>query len=340
MPGISTCLASAVVARTSLVCSRCRPPSRRRSRRSSSRYACRRAASVFWLRMALWFLRLVCGVCVHVVVCARGCVCTWLCVHAVVCLLTSACASATVCARRQSPARRVGLVVFNGDVTIYGDCSRDPRVIAGDNLSNYDALVAAGTEYLVEQPVSVSGDALLKKVFELEETGPTALGPAVLVSVAMASRTAGGKVGVVCPRPLLLMCLCSLSPSPLRLISFSRSPPTLDPIIPFCTRFASLPISLALSVLPLSRVLVSRRVSPLEHPPPASRLVCSRSSCARTASRTSASAPWTRSLWRRRRRACLATPQRTTRCPPANSFTRVSARLLPPADWPLTSLGE
>ena len=58
------------------------------------------------------------------------------------------------CAWRQTPKRRVALVAFSGEVTIYGDCSREPKVLAGDRLKDYNFLITTATEYAVTLPVS------------------------------------------------------------------------------------------------------------------------------------------------------------------------------------------
>jgi hypothetical protein len=42
--------------------------------------------------------------------------------------------------------------------------------------------------------IAESADALVKQLFELSESGPTALGPAVVVATAMASTTTGSRV--------------------------------------------------------------------------------------------------------------------------------------------------
>ena len=40
--------------------------------------------------------------------------------------------------------RKVGVVTFNNDVTIIGDGTKDPQVITGDKLNNYDWLSENG----------------------------------------------------------------------------------------------------------------------------------------------------------------------------------------------------
>ena len=40
-----------------------------------------------------------------------------------------------------APDRKLGIVTFNHEVTIIGDGSKDPQVVAGDKLYNYDYLI-------------------------------------------------------------------------------------------------------------------------------------------------------------------------------------------------------
>lgn len=46
--------------------------------------------------------------------------------------------------------------------------------------------------------INESAEVLQKKVMGLEETGPTALGPAVATSIAMAAEGAPGSTVVIC----------------------------------------------------------------------------------------------------------------------------------------------
>lgn len=97
--------------------------------------------------------------------------------------------------------RKLGLVSFNHEVSIIGDGSEDPQVIAGDKLDNYDYLVENGTaqaKLRMKNPIGQSHKKLTQKLMGLEETGPTALGPAVLSSIALASEGAPGSQVVIC----------------------------------------------------------------------------------------------------------------------------------------------
>lgn len=48
------------------------------------------------------------------------------------------------------------------------------------------------------QPVSVTKDSLKAKLDQVEETGPTALGPGILTAVAMAAEGSAGSSVVIC----------------------------------------------------------------------------------------------------------------------------------------------
>lgn len=105
----------------------------------------------------------------------------------------------------QHPNRRVGLVAFNNDVTAHGDgvSTTTPAVLAGDLLGDFDKIVAKGRELgatMLEKSVKETREKLSDAVFKLQENGATALGPALLASVAMiagSGRAAGSRV-VIC----------------------------------------------------------------------------------------------------------------------------------------------
>lgn len=85
--------------------------------------------------------------------------------------------------------RRVGVVTFNNDVSVIGDGTKNPQTITGDKLYNYDWLVENGEKMakeMMEKTVKETSKTLQDKVMAIEETGSTALGPAVLTAVAMA----------------------------------------------------------------------------------------------------------------------------------------------------------
>ncbi len=96
---------------------------------------------------------------------------------------------------RSEPEVRVALVSFSDEVTVWGDCrsGREPVKVRGDRLLDLDYLRRAGSEAVPVDPITASRARLGETVSSLSEGGQTALGPALVVAAAMASR-AGSKV--------------------------------------------------------------------------------------------------------------------------------------------------
>jgi uncharacterized ubiquitin-like protein YukD len=99
------------------------------------------------------------------------------------------------------PDKKVGLVTFSNDVNIHGDSTQVPQVVAGDKLSDYEYLRKNGidiTDTHMKKPVGEVHEKLSNKLYELQESGPTALGPALLTAVAMATQGSAGSSVVLC----------------------------------------------------------------------------------------------------------------------------------------------
>lgn len=97
--------------------------------------------------------------------------------------------------------RKVGLVSFNDQVTVVGDGTEVPDIIGGDKLENYEFLIANGHENgqkRMTKTIKESQKHLTEKLMSFEETGPTALGPALATGVAMAAEGAQGSQVVLC----------------------------------------------------------------------------------------------------------------------------------------------
>lgn len=95
---------------------------------------------------------------------------------------------------RENPSKCVGLVSFNHEVCLMGDCSQEKVHIAGDRLYSWEQLQEIGSKFKVERPISEAQDDILEKLWDLEETGPTALGPALQLSIAIAGNKPGSRV--------------------------------------------------------------------------------------------------------------------------------------------------
>lgn len=99
------------------------------------------------------------------------------------------------------PDRKIGLVTFNNEVSIIGDGTQAPQTIAGDKLLDYDFLLQNGVQSstkLFQKSIKETKAHLQQKLINLEETGPTALGPAVITAIALAGEGQPGSTVIVC----------------------------------------------------------------------------------------------------------------------------------------------
>ena len=99
--------------------------------------------------------------------------------------------------KEQFPNRKVGLVTFNNEVVLYLDGESLPMTVAGDKLTSFDTLLDIGKKASVSKPISESYAKLSDKLWSISESGATALGPALTVSIGIASRKPGSSVIIV-----------------------------------------------------------------------------------------------------------------------------------------------
>jgi len=101
---------------------------------------------------------------------------------------------------KETPTRRAALLTFNHEITYYGDGTRtEPLVIRGDKLNNADELLREAEQEQMNElkPVAETKKNLTERVYDLEEMGQTALGPAVLFALNVAAKRPGSKL-VIC----------------------------------------------------------------------------------------------------------------------------------------------
>jgi len=110
---------------------------------------------------------------------------------------------------REHPEYRVGLVSFSSEVSLIGDGTQEQKVVNGDRLYSWDELQEIGNNFKIETSIAESSEALLEKLWDLEESGPTALGPALQLSIAIAGSKAGSHV-ILCTDGLANVGLGSL----------------------------------------------------------------------------------------------------------------------------------
>ncbi|CAL8289864.1 unnamed protein product [Gadus morhua 'NCC'] len=97
----------------------------------------------------------------------------------------------------QQPELRVGLITFNNQVTLHGYEGSGSRLLGDAELIDSEYLKGAASAFLSPPPLCQTRDRLQRALLGLSEGGSTALGPAALLAIAMASRQAGSKV-IVC----------------------------------------------------------------------------------------------------------------------------------------------
>lgn len=94
---------------------------------------------------------------------------------------------------RAHPDRKILLITFNNDVTIHGDASAkfNKQIVAGAKLNQQEALEAVGASVSIDALASVTKSKadLGAKILDLQASGATALGPALVVALAAAQHS-------------------------------------------------------------------------------------------------------------------------------------------------------
>ncbi|KAJ8364264.1 hypothetical protein SKAU_G00130950 [Synaphobranchus kaupii] len=97
----------------------------------------------------------------------------------------------------RKPQTRVGLITFNNQVALHGHGEVPTRFFKGAELIDSDYLKEAAMSFPSPLPLSESREHLERQIHRLVESGATALGPAALIAIRIASRQPGSKV-VIC----------------------------------------------------------------------------------------------------------------------------------------------
>ncbi|XP_054609438.1 circularly permutated Ras protein 1 isoform X2 [Dunckerocampus dactyliophorus] len=97
----------------------------------------------------------------------------------------------------QQPQTPVGLISFNYQVEVHGYGDFRSRVLSGNELVHDNYLKVAAAAFPTPPPLSQTKNFLQQQVRTLAAVGTTALGPAALVAITIASRHPGSKV-IIC----------------------------------------------------------------------------------------------------------------------------------------------
>eukprot|EP00041_Stephanoeca_diplocostata_P029544 m.875466 g.875466 ORF g.875466 m.875466 type:complete len:664 (-) comp23578_c0_seq14:948-2939(-) len=128
--------------------------------------------------------------------------------------------SQAICSRlddlcQRNSNARVGLVTFHDSVDVYGDATHRTLTIDDDRLHLFEELLTLGESkaFLFDTPLRDSVSGLRGLCSKLGANGQTALGPALLVSLAAAGTAPGSHV-LVCTDGLSNVGVGALSPDP------------------------------------------------------------------------------------------------------------------------------
>lgn len=101
---------------------------------------------------------------------------------------------------KYTPDRKVGIVTFNGDVSVIGDGTTDVATITGDRLNNFQTCFEMGEnlQSKMQNTISETAAKLTEKLMAIEETGSTALGPALITALGLASKGKPGSKVIIC----------------------------------------------------------------------------------------------------------------------------------------------
>ncbi|XP_031699384.1 circularly permutated Ras protein 1-like [Anarrhichthys ocellatus] len=97
----------------------------------------------------------------------------------------------------QKPDIRVGLITFSSQVTMHGNENFTSHSLSGAELADCNFLKKTAASFPTPPPLSQNKDYLRKQVMGLCDGGTTALGPAALLTIAIASRQPGSTV-IIC----------------------------------------------------------------------------------------------------------------------------------------------
>lgn len=103
--------------------------------------------------------------------------------------------------RNLSPDMKVGFVTFDENVSLIGDGGQPPVNFSGTDLYNYPTLLTKTTllaDQYMSKEVSASYNSLLEILRKIITGGSTALGPALLISIALAARGKRGSKVIIC----------------------------------------------------------------------------------------------------------------------------------------------
>lgn len=100
----------------------------------------------------------------------------------------------------ECPKNKVGIITFSDGVVCYGDGSKDPVKIEGNNLNDEQKIIelAEKCKDIINKPISETSKTLIEKLYTIEESGRTALGPGLVFSINLLNNAPTGSKIILC----------------------------------------------------------------------------------------------------------------------------------------------
>ncbi|KAJ6227483.1 hypothetical protein M0813_09722 [Anaeramoeba flamelloides] len=99
--------------------------------------------------------------------------------------------------QRKHPHYEVSVVAFNANVLIESNGVDDAKKVEKINNKTFEELEEYGEKIEITQPIGKTSKKLIENLYSLDETGSTALGPAMVVALGIAKERTGSKI-VLC----------------------------------------------------------------------------------------------------------------------------------------------
>lgn len=102
--------------------------------------------------------------------------------------------------KNDCPKNKVGIITFSDGVVCYGDGSKTATKIEGNYLNEEQKIIemAEKSQDSISKPISETSKNLIEKLYSIEESGRTALGPGILFSINLLNNAPVGSKIILC----------------------------------------------------------------------------------------------------------------------------------------------
>lgn len=102
---------------------------------------------------------------------------------------------------KEEPNTKMGIVLFEENVFIVGDCTQPMLPVPKITFNSPDALkkwVNENASHMIQEPISKSEQKMHETIYNINTAGTTALGPAAMTSISLSGKHKLGSNVVIC----------------------------------------------------------------------------------------------------------------------------------------------